>query len=106
MGKGKGEKGERRKKQKKIKKKATLASGPLRTKPKVHASKRRHATRKMDCLSDAKQCEFQLFPRAGAQFRPSGYRLDFLVLWDQAKRTNNQDHTTTLKIQKINPKIL
>ena len=32
-------------------KEATLAGGPSRTKPKVHASKRRHAIRKSCCLS-------------------------------------------------------
>ena len=36
-----------------------------------------------------------IFPRAGAEFRPSGSSLDLLVLLDQAKRTYKRDHATT-----------
>ena len=76
-------------------KKPTLAGGPPGT-------ERRHAI-KGNLLSERRRSEFQIFPRAGVQFRPSGVRLDLLVLLDQAKRTPTWGHATTLESKEHKP---
>ena len=53
--------------------------------------------------SRSKRREFQLFPRAVAEFRPSGYSLDLLVLLDQAKRTIKTKSYRPAEIQRTPP---
>ena len=74
-------------------KKPTLAGGPSRT-------ERRHAIRKMDCLSDAKRREFPFFRVPERSSGPAGKVLIFGSL-DQAKEHPKRDHAATLLIKKF-----
>ena len=96
-GRGKGEKGKGEWEKGGKRKKPTLAGGPSRNEAEARDQE--------NLLSERRKSAFQIFPRAGAQFRPSGVRLDLLLLLDQAKRRTTQNHTTTpgIKQKNINP---